>query len=189
MSWPDQQRRIHLIRGQVEHLRALLDDISLVIRQQSGQIAFHPQPLQPMSLIAETIEEVRLAVAASHEFTVVYDVSDRLVALDRRLFKHILTNLLMNAVKYSPDQVEIRIETYFHPDQFELRVIDHGIGISESDQAHLFESFFRGSNVGAIHGTGLGLRIVWDYVQLHQGTIRCQSQLGQGSTFIVTIPC
>ncbi|MCU0499766.1 MAG: ATP-binding protein [Anaerolineae bacterium] len=190
MSWEHQQRRLHLIRGQVEHLRGMLDDISIVIRNQSGRGMFHPFPTLVTPLIAEIIEEVRLASGTAHQWIVVHTKSEHedRIPLDQRLFKHILTNLLINAIKYSPDHTEIRLETYFHAHQFELRVIDQGIGILESDQAQLFEPFFRGSNVGEINGTGLGLRIVQDYVHLHQGTIRCQSQLGQGTTFIVTIP-
>ncbi|MEM9153073.1 MAG: sensor histidine kinase [Cyanobacteria bacterium P01_F01_bin.3] len=72
--------------------------------------------------------------------------------------------------------------------QLELRVHDQGIGIPKEARATLFESFVRGSNVGTISGTGLGLAIVKKSVDLHQGQIRCESEVGKGTAFIVTLP-
>ncbi|NJO94271.1 MAG: HAMP domain-containing histidine kinase, partial [Hydrococcus sp. RM1_1_31] len=70
-----------------------------------------------------------------------------------------------------------------------FRIRDYGIGIPESEQEKLFDSFHRASNVGNISGTGLGLAIVKKSVDLHGGTIEINSQIGEGTTFTVTIPC
>jgi signal transduction histidine kinase len=108
--------------------------------------------------------------------------------LDERLLRHILTNLLSNAIKYSPTGGNIILELIYCSDQLIFRVQDQGIGIPDSDQAHLFNSFHRGSNVSSIAGTGLGLSIVKQCVESLGGTISVESQVGAGSTFNVTLP-
>ncbi|CAL1519845.1 ATP-binding protein [Chitinophaga sp. MM2321] len=108
--------------------------------------------------------------------------------LDHNLLKHILMNLISNAIKFSPETGIIRIHTISHPEKFILSVKDEGIGIAEEDRQHLFERFFRGSNAEAIQGTGLGLHIVAKYAELMKGDVICNSEKDKGTEFIVTIP-
>jgi signal transduction histidine kinase len=108
--------------------------------------------------------------------------------LDAQLLRHILGNLLSNAIKYSPQDYSITFAVTCHPDQISFLVQDQGIGIPEEDQAKLFDTFHRASNVRQIPGTGLGLAIVKQSVELHGGTIAFESEEGTGTTFTVTIP-
>ncbi|MEM9485443.1 MAG: sensor histidine kinase, partial [Cyanobacteria bacterium P01_F01_bin.116] len=108
--------------------------------------------------------------------------------IDRKLIRHILTNLLSNAINYSPSGGEILVGLGAMDDQLELWVQDHGIGIPEEARPTLFESFVRGPNVGTISGTGLGLAIIKKSVELHQGTIAFESTVGEGTTFTITLP-
>jgi signal transduction histidine kinase len=101
---------------------------------------------------------------------------------------HAISNLLTNAIKYSPAGCPIRLAVIYDPDQLIIQVEDHGIGIPEADLNQLFGLFHRASNVGAIPGTGLGLAIVKQAVEAHRGTIHVESTLGQGSTFTVRLP-
>jgi signal transduction histidine kinase len=112
----------------------------------------------------------------------------RNLLLDPQLLKYILKHLLSNAIKYSPDNTPVELAVSASADHIEFQVRDQGIGIPESDRAHLFEPFARGSNVGAVGGTGLGLKIVQDCVQLHGGEISYESALGKGTTFTVSLP-
>jgi signal transduction histidine kinase len=96
--------------------------------------------------------------------------------------------LLSNALKYSPDGGKIYFELAFAQDTVTFRIQDEGIGIPLKDQAQLFEVFYRSSNVGTISGTGLGLAIVKRCVDVHQGQISVESNVGVGTTFIVTLP-
>jgi signal transduction histidine kinase len=107
---------------------------------------------------------------------------------DVTLLRHILTNILTNAVKYSDPgrPVEFRVER--RGVNALLLVRDRGIGIPEEDRENLFRSFARGRNVGSIPGTGLGLLIVKRCVDLHGGQIEIQSRAGEGTTVIVTLP-
>ena len=111
------------------------------------------------------------------------------MVVDPVLLRHVLENLLSNALKYSPDGSPVELCVTREEEALRLDVSDLGIGISQEDQGRLFETFHRGANVGEISGTGLGLSIVRGAVELHGGTVEVQSQLGVGTQFRVRIPC
>lgn len=94
-------------------------------------------------------------------------------------------NLLSNAIKFSPEHSTIVIQTERTGSLLVLKVKDQGVGISKEDQEHLFERFFRGANVTAIQGTGLGLHIVQKYAELMDGKVECISEVDQGTEVIV----
>jgi len=95
---------------------------------------------------------------------------------------------LSNAIKFSPERAVIQLQTHVQPDMIFLSVKDNGIGISEEDQAHLFERFFRARNASNIQGTGLGLHIVAKYLQLISGSIQLKSKLNEGTEVMIHIP-
>ncbi len=97
------------------------------------------------------------------------------------------TKMLGNALKYSDPDTPVTFEVSGLGDYLHLRISDQGIGIPEADLPHLFGSFHRGTNVGNIAGTGIGLHIVKECVDLHQGTIEVSSQPGKGATFNVRL--
>jgi PAS domain S-box-containing protein len=107
------------------------------------------------------------------------------VDLDKNFTEHILSNLVSNAVKYSPAGTRIVIRTNVTEHLAELIVEDQGIGISPEDQKHLFERFYRASNTGNEKGTGLGLHIVKRYVEMMEGEISVHSEPDKGSRFTV----
>jgi signal transduction histidine kinase len=107
---------------------------------------------------------------------------------DETLLKHIVSNLLNNAIKYSPPDSTVLFELIKQEKTVILRFQDQGIGITETDQKQLFQPFHRGENVGIIPGSGLGLTIVKQCVIAHRGEITVNSQVGVGSTFTVTLP-
>jgi PAS domain S-box-containing protein len=113
---------------------------------------------------------------------------DFLPLMDEKLLRHILTNLLLNALKYSAADSTVQFDLTYLDHKAVFRIQDQGIGIPTADQGHLFESFYRASNIGRIQGTGLGLAIVKQCVDLHQGEITFYSVEGMGTTFTVTLP-
>jgi signal transduction histidine kinase len=108
--------------------------------------------------------------------------------VDVKLLRRAITNLLTNAIKYSPEGAPINVELACEGDTAIIRVSDQGIGIPEDDQRRLFEPFHRASNVGQIQGTGLGLAITRQAVERHGGSISVESQVGVGTTFSVRLP-
>jgi signal transduction histidine kinase len=112
---------------------------------------------------------------------------DRPRMVDTKLISHVLVNLLGNALKYSPPDTAVTCTATAEGDRLRFSVADKGIGIPPGDLPRLFESFHRGTNVGNIQGTGIGLHIVKECVQLHRGTIEVESVVGQGATFHVDV--
>ncbi|MGO4288445.1 PAS domain-containing sensor histidine kinase [Chitinophaga sp. RAB17] len=108
--------------------------------------------------------------------------------LDPTLLKHIVMNLVSNAIKFSPEGAIISIRTQCSDAMFQLSVKDKGIGISTEDRQHLFERFFRSQHVANIQGTGLGLHIVAKYAELMNGTVSCNSAPEKGTEFLVSLP-
>ena len=110
------------------------------------------------------------------------------VTIDKHIFRNIMLNLITNAIKFSPENAPIHIHCTFEKEKFTVVVKDEGIGISEEDQRHLFERFFRAKNAANIQGTGLGLHIISKYLELLHGTIQLQSELNKGTVITITIP-
>ncbi|MEJ7682495.1 MAG: ATP-binding protein [Segetibacter sp.] len=107
---------------------------------------------------------------------------------DRNLLKNILMNLISNAIKFSNENSVITVSSSCLNGDLTASVKDNGIGISEEDQQHLFERFFRAKNASNIQGTGLGLHIVEKYLELMNGRIEMKSKLNEGSAFTIYIP-
>jgi signal transduction histidine kinase len=95
-------------------------------------------------------------------------------------------NLVSNASKFSSETSPIEIKTMKQDHSLLLSIKDHGIGISQEDQQHLMERFFRGANASNIQGTGLGLHLVSKYAELMNGSVICKSELEKGTEFIIT---
>ena len=108
--------------------------------------------------------------------------------MDDHLLKNVLHNLLSNAIKYSPENKEINLIVDLSGETLNIAVKDAGIGIPKEEQKHMFERFFRAHNATNIQGTGLGLSIVKEYLDLMGGSIRFESEVGEGTTFYLTLP-
>ena len=111
-----------------------------------------------------------------------------LAMVDKQMARNILLNLISNAIKFSPENKTIQLETDITPKEIKIIVADQGVGIPKEEQEHLFERFFRAKNVINIQGTGLGLNIVGKYLEAMKGEINFISELNIGTTFTVTIP-
>ncbi|ODT56266.1 MAG: hypothetical protein ABS72_01840 [Paludibacter sp. SCN 50-10] len=104
------------------------------------------------------------------------------------MLRQVLVNLISNAVKYSQPHPEIQVDLTVRNEQAVLTIRDNGIGIPENEKKEIFQPFYRASNVRGIEGHGLGLNIVKETIELHNGTIRFESVQHQGTTFIVQLP-
>lgn len=143
----------------------------------------------------ELLGQLESAVRAgtrSRDLELVFDACPRGVGLmgDPEQLDRMLANLVSNAVKFTPDGGRVSLAVRVEPEWVHLTVSDTGIGIPPEDQGHLFQRFFRSSNVAElqIQGTGLGLSIVSSIVQSHGGTIEVESALGEGTSFMVHLP-
>ncbi|MCC6612578.1 MAG: PAS domain S-box protein [Anaerolineae bacterium] len=184
------QRERHLIkiRSQVERMVDLLNDVLTISRADAGAIPLNRAPLDLDRYCCDLMEEFQSNPDISH--TLLYESPGEPVIMiaDEKLLYQAITNLITNAIKYSPENSTIRLQLTAEPDRVVLRVSDQGIGIPEEDQPYLFETFHRAANVGTIEGSGLGLAIVKRSIEAHGGTVTCESELGIGTTFTITIP-
>jgi PAS domain S-box-containing protein len=179
------------INDAVERMTHMLGNVMQMGRSDAGQLQFRPKPLAFTSFCLSLIEELRESMP--RQFAKVQLELDLLPAkhqfmLDETLIRNIVGNLLSNAIKYSPQGGTVTFTARKKKGEIVLTVSDHGIGIPQADQALLFQTFHRASNVGAIAGTGLGLSIVKEAVICHQGHIEVQSTEGKGSQFTVMLP-
>ncbi|MDD1429431.1 HAMP domain-containing histidine kinase, partial [Dolichospermum sp. ST_sed9] len=178
-----------LIRKAIKDVSNLLDEASLISKSDSGKLPYKPQIFNLEKLCYELIEQAQL-FAQEKQLNLIFTSSEHCFEFwgDESLLKHIINNLLNNAIKYSIPGGTVFFELIKQEKDIILRFQDQGIGISEEDQKQLFQPFHRGENVGIIPGTGLGLTIVKQSIQDHGGDITVNSQVGVGSTFTVTLP-
>ena len=183
----EEKKLNHLQRIQltVKHMTGLLNDVLLIGKAEAGKLEFQPQQLNLVQFCRDLVEEIQLT-ANQHIIAFCTQEQSTNAYLDEKLLRHILCNLLSNAIKYSPQGGTVHFDLVCKQGKAIFQVRDEGIGIPEADQAQLFNSFYRASNVGTISGTGLGLAIVKKFVDLHGGQIAIESQVGIGTTFTVT---
>lgn len=184
----DQHKRdkhIQRIIVSVNLLTDILNEFLSVGKIEEGKIQVRCTDINVKELVDTLISELKPILKAGQQIVYYHKGNDHII-LDPSLLKHIIINLIANAIKFSPEQSEILIGTEVMAQQFMLTVKDNGIGIPEEDQQHLFERFFRATNVTNIQGTGLGLHIVAKYAELMNGTIECQSKVGEGTSFQTT---
>jgi PAS domain S-box-containing protein len=180
-------KRFETIRNLVWYLNNTVEDAHDIssgdnhdsLKQETFDIlAFVRQITHAMGIMAKAGQTIVLDVSAAHDI--------EWVTWDQHLTRRIVMNLLNNALKYSQGSVVCSL--YCEDSVVRLSVADSGIGISEQDQNHIYEAFYRGQNTESTSGIGIGLFIVYRAVKAHGGTIRCESSLGKGTTFIVELP-
>lgn len=181
-------RNLHRIQDSVKNMVQLLDDILTINRAEAGNLAFNPKPLHLEEYCHNFIEEMQLSAGAQHVLTFTCQGPTYPIDLDEKLIRSMLSNLLSNAIKYSPNGGHVGLSLTFQADAVQIAVQDQGIGILPEDQQQLFEPFHRGRNIRTIPGTGLGLVVVKKCVELHQGNIQIRSEVGVGTTCVVTLP-
>ncbi len=182
-----EKKHIERIKASVHGLADLLNDFLSVSKLEEGKVRLHPEHFRVAELVAEVIEEMQ-TVARPGQLLNYKHVGNADVMLDKKILRHILLNLVSNAIKFSPINAEVFVHSLVEGHMLTLRVEDCGVGIPEGDQKHLFERFFRGKNATNIQGTGLGLHIVANYLKLLGGTISVRSDMSGGSVFKVQIP-
>jgi PAS domain S-box-containing protein len=185
---PDRKLRyLEQIQASARYMTSLMDDVLTISRADSG-LQCHPQPMDLPQFCRELIEEVRLTSRVQHDIAFACAGECSAARLDEKLLRSILVNLLSNALKYSPDGAPVALDLDCRDGRAAFAVRDRGIGIPPESHPFLFVPFHRASNVGSVSGTGLGLPIVKRSVDAHGGTIAFDSQVGAGTTFVVTLP-
>ena len=176
------------ITSSLHRMTDMLDDVLLLNRMDSNRIPVAMTEVQLQHELHAFIDEIRLGDRDAHVFDFRVTGSVENFVTDQNLLHHISSNLLSNAVRYSPAGSTITVTIEGDAERVTLRVRDQGIGIPEKDRSRIFEPFERGSNVGNIKGTGLGLNIVKRMTEMLGGTIAAEAAQPVGTCFILTLP-
>ncbi|MEA5476307.1 hybrid sensor histidine kinase/response regulator [Pseudanabaena galeata UHCC 0370] len=205
-EWTKQEQveQLHQIQSEVKHMTALMEDVLFLSRSNTNKAKLTLIQFDLLSFCSQILRQMQRTFAQDYTLnSSIYisssnisienlhfqnDLPTLIVKMDEKLLRQILTNLLTNAIKYSPQNKIVDFQLTVQQDHAIFTISDHGIGIPDEDLEHLFGAFHRGKNVGILPGTGLGLSIVKKCVDIHGGSISVESKLDIGTKFTVVLP-
>lgn len=185
---PPELKNLSRIQTSAQLMNQLLTDILTLNRAETGKLECKPEWLDVEAFCLNLLEDIQSFNLIKHILKFSRKGQGRRIFLDEKMLYSILSNLLLNAIKYSPENSQIDLILEYQSEATIFEVKDQGIGVPPEDQGKIFEPFYRGNNVESLGGSGLGLAVVKTCVELHQGKIQLDSKVGEGTTFIVQIP-
>lgn len=184
----NRDKHIQKIKSSVTHLTGILNDFLSMNKLEEGKTRAFFEDFDICELIIEVTEELKTILKNGQSLKTKCNFEQKIICSDAKIVKNIMINLISNAIKYSPEDSEIDCNINKIDDAISFSVTDKGIGIPEDEQKHLFDRFFRATNVTNIEGTGLGLNIVKGYVEILGGNITFESTRYVGTKFTVNFP-
>ncbi len=186
-----QQKRVeaHLtnIAGDVDRMNNIMTNIFDVGKAETIKSNFNPEQGNISDLIKNVIATI-VSKNATHKITITELGEFKELLFDKNLIDHVISNLINNAIKYSPKSELVAVNINYDINKVDISVIDRGVGIPKNDQEQLFTSFYRASNVKHIKGTGLGLVIVKQFIEQHNGTVEIISEENEGCIVKISLP-
>jgi signal transduction histidine kinase len=184
---PKRDKHIDRIKSSVKTLTDILNEFLSLGKIEEGKVEVRPALFDIGEFINGINNEMNVLLKPGQEIN--YEHTGNTSAYtDNSLLKHVLINLISNAIKFSPENAHIMISCKVDNENTTIKITDQGMGIPIADQVHLFERFFRATNATNIQGTGLGLHIVGRYIEILNGSISYESKLEKGSTFKIVLP-
>ena len=184
----NQAKHISKIDSTIKNLTELLDDYLSVSKLEADEDeSYELKEFNLKSFISEVQTEMEL-IKKPAQVIHYHHSGNEAATLNEKLLKKILCNLISNAIKFSPEEEKIEINSKIENQQLTILIKDNGIGISQENQIRLFERFYRADNASLIQGTGLGLSIVSKYTRAMNGQIEVLSAIDQGTLFTLSFP-
>jgi two-component system sensor histidine kinase VicK len=172
--------------GQIKRMNRMINGFLTISHLESGKIHLNKQHFRLDKLLAATIEEISM-MGPDHQFKLL--PGDEIVVFaDQEKIINVISNILINAVKYSPGKTLIEVRCYKENDHAIVSVKDYGIGIKLTDMEKLFERYYRVEGNNSISGFGIGLYLSAEIIHRHNGNIWVESEVGKGSTFYFSLP-
>jgi signal transduction histidine kinase len=189
LTMPQMREYAGDINKDARRLARLITDMLDLDRMESGRMTLNSEPVDLNQIVTETAAQFRLS-AADHPIELDLDAGLRELVGDADRLTQVVTNLLSNAIKYSPSGGAVEVRTERSDGTVTLTVADHGMGIPTEQLEKIFDRYSRVETVETrnIQGTGLGLPIVRQIVQLCEGKVWATSEAGRGSVFHVQLP-
>ncbi|MCM4169344.1 Adaptive-response sensory-kinase SasA [Arenibacter antarcticus] len=182
------EKHLNTIISGVHHLNGILNDFLSVERLEKGKEVYRYTDFSLSKVVNEVVYNANMLLKDGQKIIYPENIDEIDINQDERIVSLVLTNLLHNAIKYSPEETDIDIKVELLPSKIVFHIIDLGIGIPEKNQKHIFERYYRAENARLIQGTGIGLNIVKVHVENIGGAIYFKSKSGKGSVFSVEFP-
>jgi PAS domain S-box-containing protein len=184
----ERDQKLDNIVEQVGHMTSLLDDVLTYGKSEAGKINLITSKINFQEFIIRLTDDVGHSTKNTHKIRTELHNAPVEMETDEKLLRSVISNLLTNAIKFSPGKEQVYLTISGLQNQIEIQVRDEGLGIHPDELEKIFEPFLRGREVAAIPGTGLGLSITKKAVELLGGIIQTESKLNQGTIFTVLIP-
>lgn len=185
----EQKKLFQRIGDSITGLKSMLDDVNIIDKGQSGRLGNKASKFSFDDYCNEIISNSLVSEPAGNKVKVCYEGKVGVICTDRELVGHVITNIISNAVKYTGQNGEVCVYPRIVNGNLKISVTDNGRGIPEEDLPYVYNDFYRGSNVEAIPGTGLGMSIVKTALNTLGGAISLSSKVGEGTSVEVSIPC
>ncbi|MBT8319036.1 MAG: PAS domain-containing sensor histidine kinase [Gramella sp.] len=182
------ERHLVTIRNKVHYLNNILNDFLSIERLDSGRGQYKFKDFGLKRLLNEVIYNANITLKDGQEIRYPKDIEDVELHMDEKILELILSNLLGNAIKYSPENTTIDLSLDFQGDFINFEIKDQGRGIPKKDQKHIFERYFRAENALLDQGTGIGLNIAKTHLENLGGSIAFVSKENEGTTFTIKVP-
>jgi signal transduction histidine kinase len=187
VSWDEVMARMIKIRSATSRLTRLVDGVLNAAKMDSGQIELNSSEYDLVQLVSDLCERQR-ELNPEIEIVLIAPAGPIQASCDGMLIEQVVGNLLSNAVKYSGTASAIEVRIASEDGVVTCSVRDWGIGIPQDELAKVFDRFFRARTASGIAGTGIGLNVARQIIQMHGGDIRVESREGEGSIFTFTMP-
>ena len=181
-------KHLKTIEDKVNYLNSILNDFLSVERIDSGKVKHKFTSFMLSKVVNEAIYNANMLLKPGQRINYPKDIDDYTIYQDEKVLELIMSNLINNAIKYSPPNSRINLEFNIDQKTLNFKISDKGIGIPEKDQKNIFERYFRAENALLDQGTGIGLNIVKGHVESLGGNINFTSKENKGSTFTVELP-
>ena len=184
----DQKSSLQTMLIECDRMQKIIKQLLTITRGQEGQYPFFMESVN-LKVISDTVAETFADILSEKLITLNVEVADEIeLKADQSLLTELMLNLVENAIKYGKPHGQICVTASLQNESVEIRISDDGIGIAKEALPFIFDRFYRVDTARDRSGTGLGLSIVKWIVQAHHGSIRTESELGQGTTFIIILP-
>ena len=182
------EKHLGTIRNKVHYLNNILNDFLSIERLDAGSGQYKYNSFSLKRLINEVVYNANVTLKSGQELIYPQEMEDMMLYQDEKILELILSNLIGNSIKYSPEDTLIKFEVSSTENAIIFVVEDQGIGIPEKDQKHIFERYFRAENAVLNQGTGIGLNIARTHLENLGGSIEFTSIENEGTKFVVKIP-
>ena len=182
------EKHYNTIKSKVHYLDNILNDFLSIERLESGKVNYKYTTFDLSKVVNEVVYNANVTLKSGQEIEYPQNIDHIILRQDEKILELVLSNLLNNAIKYSPEDTLITLDINLEKDKIVFTIKDEGIGIPQKDQKHIFERYFRAENALLNQGTGIGLNIAKVHLENLGGKIYFESKDNEGTTFFVELP-